>query len=538
MFRLISSAVPSGSHEGEKAVGWRRFLHPLLLIAFIGLFGLCFMVASVSQNVGEAAYRVMWLLFTSAALSIFYLVQPHARNIQPRRALLAVLVILLQLALILTWNALRQQFAQIALGELLLVLPYMLAPTVAAVMVGRELGVFVAFCASLFGVALFPAHTPYIVLADYLAISLLAGVVSATLSSRVRKREQILYTGFASGAIVFVSAIVLECFQGGALAPMGSTSDFARLAMELTAALGVNFIVAVLINGVMPLLEKIFNISTHITWLEWADMNHPLLKKLQIAAPGTFHHSLYVQRLAEAAAEAIGADVTRAGVCGLYHDIGKIRNPQYFAENIIDQTQSPHAELTPEASARIITSHVTAGVEMAREAKLNKRIINVIREHHGVSTAYFFYRKALDRYEAAKQKFDDGLTDTCPDEVDKSLFTYKGPIPQTRESGIVSMADAVESATRSLQHPTEDDIRTMIDGIFKGRILDGHLQNSELTLGEIALMKESFFNTLRTMNHNRIAYPKPREDDATSALVEKRREEKKEETTSSPSAKS
>ena len=114
------------------------------------------------------------------------------------------------------------------------------------------------------------------------------------------------------------------------------------------------------------------------------------------------------------------------------------------------------------------------------------------------------------------------MTDTCPDEVDKSIFTYMGPIPQSRESGIVSMADAVESATRSLQHPTEADIRNMIDGIFKGRILDGHLQDSGLTLGEIAKMKESFFQTLRTMNHNRIAYPKPKEKDAADLVAQKR----------------
>ena len=258
-------------------------------------------------------------------------------------------------------------------------------------------------------------------------------------------------------------------------------------------------------------------------------MNHPILKKLQIAAPGTFHLSLLVQRLAEAGAEAIGADVTRAGVCGLYHDIGKIANPQYFAENIVDMNNSPHSELTPEASARIITGHVSEGVELAQSHGLNNRIINVIREHHGVSTAYFFYRKALDHYEEEKAKFEEGLLDTCPEEVDKSIFTYKGPIPQTRESGIVSMADAVESATRSLQHPTEEDIRNMINGIFKGRILDGHLQDCGLTLGEIEILKESFFATIRTMHHNRIAYPRPVADDATAAVIEKRKAETKQE---------
>ena len=280
-------------------------------------------------------------------------------------------------------------------------------------------------------------------------------------------------------------------------------------ALEAAAALGMSFLVSVFIGGVMPMLEKIFNISTHITWLEWADMNHPVLKKLQMTAPGTFHHSLYVQRLAEAAAEAIGADVTRAGVCGLYHDIGKLRNPQYFTENIGNQALSPHNELTAEASARIIIQHVQDGVDIARENKLNSRIISAIREHHGKLFTYFFYRKAMDRYKEEKSKFDRGLIDTCPEEVNKEIFTYKGPIPQTRESGIVSMADAVESATRSLVHPSEEDIRNMIENIFRERILDGHLQDCQITLGDIARMKESFLVTLRTMNHNRIAYPAP-----------------------------
>ena len=434
-------------------------------------------------------------------------------------------MILAQMGLMMGWNAVQESFAQFTQGQLLMVLPYILAPSAAAVMVGRHLGLFMALSGTFFGVVLFPLDCPVVIVADYIVISFLTGVVSASLCARVRKREQIIYAGIASGCVVFVSTVVLGLLCDNGLACLRDGFDPTWLAIEFAMAVGVNFIVAVLVNGLMPILEKIFNISTHITWLEWADMNHPILKKLQISAPGTFHHSLYVQRLAEGAAEAIGADVTRAGVCGLYHDIGKINNPQYFAENIVDQTVSPHNELTPEASARIITSHVAEGVELAREYKLNSRIVNAIREHHGVTTAFFFYRKALDRYEEEQKRFEEGQTDTCPDEVDKSIFTYKGPIPQTRESGIVSMADAVESATRSLKNPTEADIRTMIEGIFKGRILDGHLQDCELTLGEIAKMKESFIHTVLTMNHNRIAYPKPQSEDSTVTLLEQRKEE-------------
>ncbi|MBQ4615052.1 MAG: HDIG domain-containing protein [Akkermansia sp.] len=524
MFELISRLLRPGA-DAEVLRRTGDNLRKMLLMAALSVGVMYIMVGYTSVDAEVAVFRMAWLFFVSIALVVFYLVTVRDQELDMRRLLLCTLIILAQMGLMMGWNAVQEHFSQFTRGQLLLVLPYILAPSAAAVMVGRNLGIFMALSGTFFGVVLFPLDCPVLILADYIVVSFLTGVVSASLSARVHKREQIIYAGIASGCVVFVSTLILGLIRGIDLASLRDGFDASWFAGEFAVAVAVNFVVAVLINGLMPILEKIFNISTHITWLEWADMNHPILRKLQIAAPGTFHHSLYVQRLAEAAAEAIGADVTRAGVCGLYHDIGKINNPQYFAENIVDQTMSPHAELTPEASARIITAHVADGVEMANEHKLNSRIISVIREHHGVSTAYFFYRKALDRYEEEKRRFDEGQTDTCPDEVDKSIFTYKGPIPQTRESGIVSMADAVESATRSLQHPTEEDIRTMIDGIFKGRILDGHLQDCDLTLGEIAKMKESFFNTLRTMNHNRIAYPKPEKDDSTAAVLAKRKEE-------------
>lgn len=498
----------------------------MLLIAVLGVAALCYLVTNPVQDMGEVAYRMTWLVLTGVALAIVYCVHHNRQELTVRRSLLVMLLILAQISLNHGLSGLRDMFSgDMTYGQLLLVLPYGLAPSITAVMLGRRLAVFVALCTSLFGMALMPLDCPVVIIADYLVISLLAGFISAIICSSVRKREHILYAGFATGGAVFIAAIALGCFRENGLAALRDGFNFTWFATEAAAALGTSFLVSVFIGGLMPLLEKLFNVSTHITWLEWADMNHPVLKKLQITAPGTFHHSLYVQRLAEAAAEAIGADVTRAGVCGLYHDIGKLRNPQFFAENIADQHFSPHNELTPEASARIITQHVQDGVEIAREYNLNSRIINVIREHHGTSTAYFFYRKAMDNYEEAKAKFDEGLIDTCPEPVDKSIFSYKGPVPQTRESGIVSMADAVESATRSLINPSEADIRSMIDGIFKGRILDGHLQDCQITLGDIAKMKEAFFTTLRTMNHNRIAYPKPKPEGAESLLVEERKKE-------------
>ena len=493
----------------------------MLLVAVMGVVVLCYMVAKPSQDWAEIAYRMTWLVLVGVSLALIYYVNHDRRELTVRRTALAMLIIIGQVLII---AALSSGILPLELrhGQLLLLLPYGLAPSMVAVILGRKLGVYTAMCTTMFGMAMLPKISSDSSEIDYLVISMLAGFLSAILCSRVQKREQILYAGFATGAAVLVSAIALGCSKSNGLQSLESGFNLAWFAAEAAMALGVGFLSSVFVGGMMPLLEKLFNISTHITWLEWADMNHPVLKRLQMEAPSTFHHSLCVKSLAEAAAEAIGADATRAGVCGLYHDIGKLRNPGYFAENIPDQRYSPHRELTPEMSARILIQHVQDGVEMAREYKLNSRIISVIREHHGVSTPYVFYRAAMDKYDELKKKFDEGLIDTCPEPVDKAVFSYKGPIPQTRESGIVSMADAIESATRSLVNPTEQEIRDMIEGIVKGRILDGHLRDSQLTLGDIAKMKEAFFKTLRTTNHNRIAYPKPKEDEATELLMHER----------------
>lgn len=529
MFQFLSFLRKSKDDVGADANNRNSAGLSAVILGLVLVGVLAFWMAA---DAVDGLYRIVRLLIASVAVVMLGYAFRLPAQMNLRRTLLLMVAVVVQLLFTIAVNSLCGDIPGYNTpGQALLWLPYMLAPTVMAVMVGRRVGIYAALCCTMFGYSLFPKETPLAVLFNYGAVCMLVGIVAARMSGRAHKRERILQTGLVVAAVVLLSVFGLVGLQDSSLQNEMQLSTFrngfrfSAFAGELGVTVGVNFVLAAFIGGVMPALERLFNISTPITWLEWADMNHPLLRKLQIAAPGTFHHSLVVQRLAEAAAEAIGADVTRAGVCALYHDIGKIENPQYFAENIVDQNATPHADLTPETSARIITGHVTDGVELAEKYGLNVRIVNVIREHHGVSTAYFFYRKAQDLYRLELQKFEEGLIDTCPEEVDISVFTYKGPIPQTRESGIVSMADAVESATRSLQHPTEDDIRSMIEGIFRGRILDGHLQDCQLTLGDIALMKETFFNTIRTMHHNRISYPKPMAD-ATLALADKRAADK------------
>ena len=500
--------------EGLSA--WQK----ILLIAVLGVAALGYIYTDPGQSMEDVGYRLAWLALTGTGLGILYGVYHKKTELNVRRAGLLMLLIIVQVAIIRGLGALsgvEVMGHKVTYGHLLLAQPYVLAPGMAAVMLGRKLGVYTALCTTLFGMALMP---PDFTMANYMVLSLVAGLISVLLCDRAERREKIVYAGFVAGAAVFVAAVDLGCFRGSALSTLHGEFNPSAFAAEAIVALLVNFLLCVFISGLMPIMERLFNISTHITWLEWSDMNNPILKKLQMTAPGTFHHSLYVQRLAEAAAEAIGADVTRAGVCGLYHDIGKLSNPQYFTENISNQALSPHNDLTAEASARIILQHVKDGVEIARKSKLNSRIISVIREHHGKLLTSFFYRKAMDHYAEEKKKFDEGVIDTCPEKVNKANFTYAGPIPQTRESGIVSMADAVESATRSLFNPTEEGRRDIIDKIFRERILDGHLRDSQLTLGDIDKIKESFLTTLSAMNHVRIAYPPTSDREAYAAHAE------------------
>ncbi len=485
----------------------------MTVFAILCAVAICALATSYTDNHYSQLFRIIWIGICTFSLILLYRSGVYAAEMSTSRSLLTILAILAQLVGIQSLQALPGPGLIILPdqeGLLFLLFPWMLAPGITSVLIGRRMGMFTALAVSLLGMALFPDNTQPITLASFMAISLLAGALSAHLCGRVHKREHILYAGFMVGIAVFIASLLMGLLYNG-IDELQTGINVRWLGTELLLAVGMSFFYAVLISGFMPILERIFNLCTPITWLELGDMNHSLLKSLQLNAPGTFHHSLLVSRLSEAAAECIGANATHASVCALFHDIGKLKNPHFFAENISNDMVNPHDSLTPEISARIITGHVTHGVEMAIENRLNSRIIDCIREHHGVTTAYFFYSKALQRYTADMKRFELGQIDTEPAAVNKLDFAYAGPIPKSRESGIISMADAVESATRSLKSPSEDDIIAMIDNIFKGRMIDGHLNDSDLTLGELYQIKESFQKTIKSVFHNRIAYPKPLE---------------------------
>lgn len=387
--------------------------------------------------------------------------------------------------------------------------PFAFAPMLHGVLLGRAVASFSAVYVTLIGCLL----VPQVDVLGYMILSLVAGMTSVLLAYQIRKRLQLLKSGIYVGAVTLLLALLLGRLNIAACFGQGAVDHLQLLGTGSAAALGTAMVTALFISGLLPLFEGMFHLTTDISWLELSDLNHKLLRQMQLEAPGTFHHSLVVASLAEAAAEKIGANAPMCRVCSYFHDVGKLKKPGYFIENQHDGADNPHDTLTPTMSSMIIIAHVKDGVDLAIKHKLNPRIIDVIQEHHGDSLVYFFYRRAQEQKKADMEKVDRRLEN--PEDlplVEEKNFRYPGPRAATRESGIIALADTLESASRSLQKPTPAKIRTMVEDLVRAKINDGQLDDCPLTLRELALVKDSFTSTLRSMLHNRISYPK---DDIT-----------------------
>ena len=270
---------------------------------------------------------------------------------------------------------------------------------------------------------------------------------------------------------------------------------------EYTLRGTINSAIFCLINGLLTAIaalilifvfEIVFHVSTDMSMLLLCDINHPLLKDLQMRAPGTSFHCQTVATLAENAAKEIGARSVACRAGALFHDVGKIKKPEYFTENNIG-TMNLHEDLSPAMSAIILRSHVEDGVELARQYRLPRLISDMIQRHHGSDVMRFFYAKALEQANGVP--------------VLESQYRYPGPLPESKEEVIVAMADACEAACRSIKRPTAANIATMVNDVFRSRLDSGQLSHCRLTVAELATMKQSFIRTLTTMYHSRIAYP-------------------------------
>ncbi len=320
--------------------------------------------------------------------------------------------------------------------------------------------------------------------ASYTIYAFVGSLTAAFSVIRCKKRSALLWGGFTVIAVNIVTVMILCLFEGTLLTQKALSS----VAFAILAGISVSALVSLL----LPLFEHIFHVTTDISLLELLDLNQPIVRNLMVTAPGTYHHSIIVGNLVESAAEAIGVNPLLARVSSYYHDIGKIKMPDYFVENQTESA-SKHEGLTPHMSSMIIVSHVKEGVEIARQVKLPQPIIDIIQQHHGSSLMTFFYQKAKEQG-----------TDVLPTEED---YRYPGPKPQTRVAALVMMADAVEAASKVLTDPTPARIASLVEKIINHIFLDGQLDECELTLKDIQEVKRSFTYILTGILHKRIDYP-------------------------------
>ncbi len=278
---------------------------------------------------------------------------------------------------------------------------------------------------------------------------------------------------------------------------------FLKVLTDAFFGLSGGIFAGILATGLTPLAEMLFGYTTDIKMLELATMDQPLLRELMVEAPGTYHHSVIVGNMVEAAAKSIGANSLLAKVAAYYHDIGKIKKPLYFIENQFE-CENRHEKLAPSMSSLILISHVKDGIELAKAHHLGKEIINIISQHHGKSFISFFYAKALE----AREKNQNAKASPLPP-INADDYRYPGPKPQTKEAGLVMLADVVEAACRSLTEPTPARIQGLVNKLINNQFSDGQLDECELTLKDLNRIAKHFNQILATIHHKRIEYPAP-----------------------------
>lgn len=318
----------------------------------------------------------------------------------------------------------------------------------------------------------------------FLVINILASMVAILSTRRIRRRKEVF---IVCGKAWLASLVVILAFN-----LYENTAFSFSFLTELTSTFLFMLVSAVIVVGLLPMLESIFQIMTDITLMEFMDPGHPLLRRLTIEAPGTYQHSMVVGNLAESAAAAIGANGLFCRVATLYHDVGKLANPQYFTENQLGGIDM-HQLLTPLESAQVIIAHVSEGVSLARKHSLPEQFIDIIKEHHGTTLVYYFYHKQSEM--------------SGKESIDPKDFRYSGPKPRTKESTLIMIADTMEAASRCLDIFNEDTVSDLVDTLVSQKLEDGQFDDSLLTFEELGIVKNAMIKTLLAASHPRIKYP-------------------------------
>jgi cyclic-di-AMP phosphodiesterase PgpH len=339
----------------------------------------------------------------------------------------------------------------------------------------------------------------------FLHMGLICGVISAFLVTKAHQRSKLSMNGALLGLINVVFIVFFNFID---------KSDLNTILTDSLVVFLNGLISMVLTIGLLPFFESVFTIVTPLKLLEISNPNHPLLKKLLIEAPGTYHHSLMVGNLAEVATEDLGGNALLARAGAYFHDVGKLKRPDLFKENQF--TDNPHERMTPNLSTVVITSHTNDGVEIATKYKLPLVIKDIIKQHHGTTLVAYFYYKALN--------LNDG------DEIKQDAYRYEGPKPQTKEAAIVMLADSVEAAVRSMTDKTEAKIEVLIRKIIKDKLDDGQLDKCQLTLADLDTIANSFMRVLSGYFHAREQYPEIKDTIKKDIFIEEKGEYNKEQT--------
>lgn len=401
------------------------------------------------------------------------------KSLQKLSLLVCIMILTLAYAKITEYILLQNTSKMLESAHYPLIVPF--AAFLLTILFNPRLALFGSvFLAILFSITLMVDHT------QFLVINLISSLIATVSAYAIRKRKEVFQV--CGKCLLGIVPIVLAFHM--------LTENFWTFSLIQDIALSFLFmlIIAVLVMGILPLLESLFHVMTDITLMEYMDPSNELLKRLALEMPGTYQHSLVLGNIAEAVGSAIGANALLCRVATLYHDIGKLSNAHFFTEN-----QPPgvniHQLLTPSESAGVIISHVKDGVALAKKYRLPQPFIDVIQEHHGTTLVYYFYCQELQKQGGDKSK------------VDESFFRYPGPKPHSKESVIIMLSDSIEAASRSLEKSTEDAIVALVDKVVKERVEDGQLEECDLTFEELLIVKKTLVKILTVSHHVRVKYP-------------------------------
>ncbi|WP_138204765.1 HD family phosphohydrolase [Haloimpatiens lingqiaonensis] len=417
-----------------------------------------------------------WYLYISLAgvvlivmaLQLYYLRKYHSKVYNDNSKLILIFILI---------------FISLSLARVLgIISPFLVPLSCVPMLMTLLIGQRVALTINVINCALIGAVVGF--KPEIIMLSVINGVIGTIILKKMQQRNDILYSS------IYMAIInVLFTFSSGFLL----SNNVLDVAKNAAFAFVASCISGVLTIGFLPFFESTFDIVTTIKLLELSNPNNPLLRKILLEAPGTYHHSVLVGNLAEVAAEAVGGNPVLARVGAYYHDAGKIKRPYFFKENQLGG-ENPHNKITPNLSTLIITSHVKDGLELAKEYKIPKEIQNIIMQHHGTSLVKYFYL-------TVKNASED------PESVKEEDFRYPGPIPNSKEAAIIMLADGVEAAVRSISNPTKGKIEEMVNNIIKGRLSEGQLDDCDLTLKDLNKIRKSFLKVLSGIYHQRIEYP-------------------------------